>query len=110
MTEFKWNFDPIEAYPEKDGNKNVACLVHWQLNGKRQVEDNIYSSTIIGTQSLPLPEGEFIPFEELTTQIVLEWITDEIGQEMIDRMYESIDQNIDEQINPKVIKLKLNQQ
>lgn len=107
MTEFKWNFDPLEAYPEKDEMTDVVFLVHWQLTGTRDEYDKTYSNTIIGTQTLPLPEGYFIPFEELTTEIVLQWITEEMGQERIDAMYQSIEQNIDEQINPKTIKLHL---
>lgn len=107
MTQFKWNFNPLEAYPEKETFTDVVFLVHWQFTGTRTEDEKEYSNTIIGTQSLPLPSGEFIPFEQLTTEIVLGWIEAEMGQERIEAMKSWIEQNIDDQINPKIVKLSL---
>ena len=46
--------------------------------------DGDYSSTAIGTQIVPLSEGgTFIPFEDLTNEIVVGWTKEAMGEETV---------------------------
>lgn len=104
--EYNWNFSPLECYPEKDNKSNVVFLVHWQYTGKEIVDGKEYSDTVIGTQALPLPQDSFVPYEELTKEMVQFWIETEKGESRIADMKETIRKNIQEQINPtKVVML-----
>lgn len=102
---YNWNFSCLECYPEKETMNDVVFLVHWQYTGKKTENEIEYSNTIIGTQSLPLPSGDFIPYEDLTKEIVTEWIESEMGEERLLAMQTAIEQNINDQINPPVLKL-----
>lgn len=103
--EYNWNFSVLECYPQKEENKDVVCLVHWQYTGKKEVDGKEYSSTIIGTQSLPLPQDSFVPFEDLTKVLVENWVEAEMGEDRMTAMKESIEKQIDNQINPPVLQL-----
>lgn len=101
---YKWNFACLEAYPEKDEKQNVVFLVHWIFTCDHNHEGKDYFSSCIGTQSLPLPEGDFIPFEDLTEDLIIEWMENEMG-ERVQAMKDSLAQQIDDQITPKINKL-----
>lgn len=103
--EYNWNFSCLECYPQKEENKDVVFLVHWQYTGKKQVDGKEYQNTVIGTQNVPLPQDSFVPFEDLTKEMVQGWVEAEMGEERMIAMKESIEKQIDNQINPPVLQL-----
>ncbi len=67
---YDWNCKTVDVHPQAEGETNVVYNVHWVVTGTE--ED--YSATSIGTQVVPLnPEADFIPFEDLTNEIVVGW-------------------------------------
>ena len=57
-----WKVKSLTAYPHLDGKDNVVYLVHWELG------------LIDAVTELLLPAGDFIPFADLTEEIVLNWV------------------------------------
>jgi len=100
--EYKWNFNPLECYPEKDGNNDVVCIVHWQYSATENINGTEYTETIIGTQSLPIPQGSFIPYDQLTKETVQGWVESEIGAERLADMRSVLNKGIDQKINPVI--------
>jgi hypothetical protein len=94
---YNWNFNPLESYPTASGQTDVVFLVHWQAYGST----GSYQGSSIGTQLVTYNSGSaFVPFEELTYQIVYGWISSSMDMSKIE---ENIAQQIENQINPPVL-------
>jgi hypothetical protein len=97
---YTWNFNPLESYPTASGETDVVFLVHWQLYGST----GSYQSSVIGTQNVTYETGSvFILFNELTYDIVYNWMTASMGIETMNQITASVYQNIENQINPPVL-------
>jgi hypothetical protein len=97
---YRWNFNPLESYPTSSGQTDVVFKVHWQLYGST----GSYDASTIGTQVVTYESGStFIPFNELTYDIVYGWVTASLGQDTVTRLTASIAQQIEEKINPPVL-------
>tara|TARA_R110000787_G_scaffold84109_1_gene180551 strand:- start:416 stop:772 length:357 start_codon:yes stop_codon:yes gene_type:complete len=99
MITYDWNCRTVDARPLENGETNVVYDVHWIVIGTSDevdAEGNAYLATVIGVQNLPWnPEGTFIPFEDLTNEMVVEWTQAAMGEEQV----ASIEANIQSQIN-----------
>lgn len=97
---YTWNFNPLEAYPTSSGENNVVFLVHWQLYGST----GSYNSSTIGVQPVNYESGSsFIPFNELTYDIVYNWMTASMGLEQMQNYENVVAQQIQNQITPPVL-------
>lgn len=113
MLVYNWNFNPLTCYTHQDGYTDVVMTVHWQYSAQSGSLNESgsfvpqYSAQIIGTQGFTFdPTGStFIPFEELTKDIVLGWITGSFGDERVAQMSASLAAQIADQITPKVVTL-----
>ena len=94
---YDWNCKTVDVHPQEEGQTDVVYNVHWNVTG---VEGE-YSVTNIGTQIVPLSEGStFIPFEDLTNEIVVEWTKEAMGEETVASIETSIANQIQELITP----------
>ena len=100
-----WVISALECYPEKDGKQDVVFTVHW----RRQATDGDgHTGDIYGSQSLTLdPEAPFTPYADLTFVQVCGWLDDAMGAERVAAMDASLDQQIENIINPPVVTLPL---
>jgi hypothetical protein len=97
---YNWNFNPLESYPTSSGQTDVVFLVHWQVTA----ETGSYLSRIIGTQHVEYTsESVFIPFNELTKDIVYGWVTSSMGEEQYNNITASLIQILENQLNPPVL-------
>ena len=103
-TVYNWNCKTVDVHPTEAGQTDVVYNVHWIVTGisdELDPEGNAYQATTIGTQTVPLdPESEFIPFEDLTNEIVVDWTKAAMGAEQVTSIETSIQQAIDLKINP----------
>jgi len=104
MITYDWNCKTVDIHPQEEGETNVVYNVHWIVTGisdKLDSDLNHYSATNIGTQLVPLdPETPFIPFDELTNEIVVGWTKDAMGEEQVQSIEDSIASQIAEKLNP----------
>ena len=107
MITYDWNCKTVDVHPQEEGETNVVYNVHWIVTGvsdQLDTQGNPYSSTNIGTQVVPLdPETPFIPFDELTNEIVVGWTKDAMGEEQVQSIEDSIASQIAELENPTSI-------
>ena len=97
MITYDWNCKTVDIHPQAEGQTNVVYNVHWIATGTK--ED--YSATNIGTQVVALdPEGGFIPFEDLTNEIIVGWTKDAMGADQVQAIEDSIASQIAEKENP----------
>lgn len=97
---YTWSFNPLEAYPTASGENNVVFLVHWQLYGST----GSYQGSSIGVQKVSYQTGStFIPFNDLTYDIVYNWITASMGTEQMNQIMANVAQQIENKINPPIL-------
>lgn len=108
-TTFSWDCKTIDAYPQFKENSNVVYNVHWIITGVSDQLDtygNPYQSRSIGTQTLKTDDiTEFIPFEDLTNEIVVEWTKGAMGDEEVTDIENNIQSYLYSLINPKTVTL-----
>lgn len=104
MITYNWNCRTVDVHPQEEGQADVVYNVHWTVTGV----DGDYSVTNIGTQVVPLSEGgTFIPFEDLTNEVVVEWTKEAMGEEQVASMETSIAGQIEALINPTSVTMTI---
>ena len=111
MITYDWNCKTVDVHPLEDGQTDVVYNVHWIVTGisdQLTPEGNAYSATSIGTQIVTLnPEGTFIPFEDLTNEIVVGWTKEAMGVEQVTSIETNIQNQIDLLITPTSVTLTI---
>lgn len=104
MITYDWNCKTVDVHPQEDEQTDVVYNVHWIVTGT----DGDYSSNAIGTQIVPLSEGgAFIPFENLTNEIVVEWTKEAMGEETVESIEAGIASQIESLINPTSVTMTI---
>lgn len=102
MINFEWNVNPMDCVIDEDGLTNVVQTVHWRLTG---IDDNGGSSDVYGATSFPTPEAEgYIPFEELTQEIIIGWLDSVLDVPALEKQIEDAIFLIN---NPVMVQLSL---
>jgi hypothetical protein len=92
-TEFSWGIANLERHTA-DG---IVYVVHYTV----AANDGTYSSSAYGSIGLEQPEGDVIPFADLTPDIVIGWVQDKLGgPEKVDEIQAALQKQLDEQRNP----------
>jgi len=96
-TTFTWTVTNMDCYPQEDGHSDVVFNVHWTCSGV----DGQYNGSVYSTCAVPLSQGTFTPYANLTQNQVLGWIwangVDQTATEA------AVQTQIDNQINPPII-------
>ncbi len=104
MITYNWNCKTVDVHPQEEGQTDVVYNVHWIVTGV----DGDHSATSIGTQVVTLdPESTFIPFEDLTNEIVVEWTKEAMGEEQVASIEASIAGQIEALINPTSVTMTI---
>jgi hypothetical protein len=99
MTTYTWAVTAL--YTETiDGHQDYVVIANYDVVGV----DGTYSASLtniarFSTESVT----PFIPYQDLTEAIVLQWIIDELGNDGVVNLQACIQGQIDSQINPPVV-------
>ena len=108
MTQFVWNCRQVDAYPTYESEADVVYNVHWILTGESIEGEESYTSSVYGTQSISFEDiTDFIPFEDLTNEIVVGWVESAMGEDGVQNLKDSVDLAIESQINPTSVTLTI---
>ena len=91
-TVFTWNI----AQLERETSDGYVFTVHYTVDAK----DDVYSAGAYGSIGLERPEGELIPFADLTAGTVIQWVKDSLGDEKVTQVEDALQAQLDEQRNP----------
>jgi hypothetical protein len=92
-TTFEWGVAQMERHTA-DG---IIFTVHYTV----AANDGTYSSSAYGSIGLEQPEGDVIPYADLTPEIVIGWVQDKLGgTEKVDEIQAALQKQLDEQRNP----------
>jgi hypothetical protein len=107
MTQFSWNCRQVDAYPSYESEADVVYNVHWILDAERTEGEDVYTASVYGTQSIAIDLSDFVPFDELTNEMVSGWVIDAMGEEEVQSKKDALNLSIDNQINPTSIALTI---
>lgn len=97
MITYTWQFSALDCYPTHQNLSDVIFTIHWRYSGT----DGTYTHEVYSTTSLEVPTSEnFIPYENLTQEILEGWMSEKLGEEGILAMQETIANQIAEKHNP----------
>ena len=106
---YNWDCKTVDAYPLVGEDPDVVYNVHWIVTGVSDQLDpqgNPYQARSIGTQALSTDDiTDFIPFEDLTNEIVVEWTKGAMGEEEVVSIEASIQSQINSLITPASVTL-----
>ena len=103
-----WRVGTMECYPTYQQEKDVAFTVHWDCLGSETVNNITYNGRVYGSTGVTYHSGsEFTPYNQLTQDQVLGWVWDSMGIEQKTNCENSVQTQINNQINPPVVILPL---
>ena len=91
-TTFSWAI----AQLERETSDGYVFTAHYTVSAK----DDTYASSAYGSLGFERPEGELIPFADLTEGTVVQWILDALGEEKVTSICEALQAQLDEQAAP----------
>jgi hypothetical protein len=92
-TVFTWAIANLERHTA-DG---IVFTVHYTINAN----DGTYSSGAYGSVGLEAPEGNVIPYADLTPEIVIGWVQEKLGgDEKVAEIQAALQAQIDQQRTP----------
>ena len=93
-----WNCKTVDVYTdEHNGYEQVIYNVHWRVSK----EEEEYVGSAYGTQSLNTENIEnFIPYDDVTSQMVEGWVKEAMGEEEVSSIESSLDKQIEDQKKP----------
>ena len=84
------------AQLERETEDGYVFTVHYTV----AANDGVYSSSAYGSLGLERPEGEMVPFADLTEEIVVGWVQDKFGEEKVAEIEAALQAQLDEQHSP----------
>lgn len=91
-TNFNWGI----AQLERETTDGYVFTVHYTVDA----EDGTYRAGAYGSLGLERPEGDMIPFSDLTPEIVTGWVKDKFGEEKVAEIESALQAQLDEQHTP----------
>lgn len=106
MINYNWDCKTVDVYPSQNDNADVVYNVHWGVTGED--DKTLTTSNSIGTQVLNTESiTEFIPFEDLTNDQIVEWTKATMGEDQVAAIEGSIAKQIAEKENPTSVTMHI---
>lgn len=101
----KWIINQMDCVPKDGDLTDFVVTVHWNRNATEVVNEKEYFAYVYGTQSFSKDDvTNFIPYEDLTYDIVCGWLDATLDVESLDL---NLDAQIENQVNPPIVVLPL---
>ena len=91
-TTYTWKI----AQLERETADGYVFIAHYTVDA----EDGTYRAGAYGSIGLERPEGELIPFADLTEEIVVGWVKDKLGEEQVENIEAALQAQLNEQAAP----------
>ena len=96
---YTWKINSVKVRNE-GSNTDAVVQVYWKKIGTDEQGNFGEVNDMTMFTSVDVPEGEFIPFDQLTEATVLGWIRSKLGSTSEKHMDDQIQIRIDEMANP----------
>lgn len=76
---YSWTFPAFDTAPVEGEVEDVIKVVHWRLTAT----EGDHTAEVYGTVGLEAPGEDFTPFEEITKEMVEDWVSDVLDVDSI---------------------------
>jgi hypothetical protein len=95
----------LDCVPQDGNLTDFVVVAHWSRIANEVVNDKEYTASVYSTQSFSKDDvTNFIPYEDLTYEIVCGWLDASIDVAALDL---NLDAQIENQVNPPIVVLPL---
>jgi len=102
---YQWQILGMKEYPQQDGLSNVVFYIRYNRIATTIVNEKEYKANFVGEYLCPFPSSsDFIPFNQLTKEIVDSWLNAGVDHVSIDAGLLS---RLQDQVTPTEIELPL---
>ena len=100
-----WFINQLECLTTDGQYQDFVLVAHWNRNAKETINGVEYFASVYGSQSFSNDDvANFIPYENLTYDIVCGWLNASMDTEALDL---NLDAQIENQVNPPIVVLPL---
>ena len=98
---YNWTISALDCIPDLDGKLDYVVVAHWQCQGT----DGTFFGQVYSTATFVVDpqKTDYVPYADLTEELVVAWVQDAIGEDGVAATYASIDTQIENQVNPPII-------
>jgi len=98
MSDYIWKISSLICIPDLEGKLDYVTIANFTCSK----QDGENTGTVFNAAEFSVnPEKvDYVPFDELTEDKVIEWVKDELGAETVANFYSAIDEQIANKINP----------
>jgi hypothetical protein len=101
MSTKNWVVSQLDCLPQDGELKDFVVVCHWRRQAHEVVDGKEYNADVYSTQSFSPDNVEnFIPYEDLTFDIVCGWLESSMDMEALDA---NLDTQIANLINPPIV-------
>lgn len=99
---YTWSVSALDCIPDVNGMKDYCVVSHWRCTGD---DGEGHSGQVYSTVSFAVDPDKpnFVPFEDITEAMAIQWTQDALGEEQVAAIYTSIDTQIENEINPPIV-------
>lgn len=95
---YTWTATNLIGYPQYEGETDVITTVFYTVTAD---DGEGHTASLQNIQQTPLdPLVPFIPYPDLTNDIVIGWVQDDLGPNGVASITANLDAQIEAQINP----------
>lgn len=91
-TNIAWKVSQLE----RETGDGYVYTIHYTVTA----EDGVYSQGAYGSIGLERPEGDLVPYDSLTEEIVVGWLKEKLTQEKVDEIEAALQSQLDEKRAP----------
>jgi hypothetical protein len=81
---------------EREVIDGYVFVAHYNVS----LQDDVYSASAYGAMGFERPEGDLIPFSDLTEEVVVGWLKDKFGEEKVTEIEAALQVQLDYQRHP----------
>ena len=98
---YNWTISALDCIPQVGDLKDYCVVSHWTCTGT----DGTFTGQVYSTVSFTVdPEKpNYIPYADLTEAEVIAWTQSALGEDGVAATYQSIDTQIENQVNPPIV-------
>ncbi len=94
-----WTFPSLDVKRSAFGLPDVVYGINWVCSAG---DGQGHTAQVYGSCPVPfVAEDAFTQYGDLTEEIVLGWLTENLGDEQMQKIEDDLSMQIDDQINPK---------
>ena len=101
---YVWSVNSMATLPDVPNQPDYVVLVSGQLTGSNDATPPVTASSTYNVQ-LVVEENEpnFIPYEQLTQDVVIGWVQEVLTPEGVANLEANVDEQINNIVNPPVV-------